>query len=556
MSVPGDIGSRSLVDAHRDNAFVLEALLLWLLALSINLFNMNHPPRYDELYHVLAARSWSEDGTLAIGDGTYTRAALFSIITGWMFNALGPGLAVARIVPVLATSALVVSVFLWTRSNAGRTAAWIAALLICVSSETVELAQFIRFYSLHALLFFVGAVIVYRLVSTRHDTPAMKGQLALVAAVCFGIGIHLQMTTLVGALGLVVWAFVAFALQALSRPRQHRHTVLVIALIAATVVVVGVIGLYTGLLDKLWATFRAQALWAQGSTFLLYHGVLLKAYPSFYSMLPVVVCIALASRPKPALFCIIIFTVSVVVHSLGGMRGERYIFYVMPFFFALCAMALDASAAYLRQLSAHVYASLLPSEVGDRYLRRLQCSVIALSVLFLIATNSGFYKTFKVLYRGPGAIHPQHNVDWARARETLEPLLQESPVLVTTNGLSSLYYLGRLDIEYNASHLYETETGEEFAPDPRTGRPVISTAESLEKLMSCYKRGIVISEDWQWLNPLVGINAEAAELLKERARPVPLPNRAKLVAFQWDNPEGNALGLCPKVKRHGAVLNS
>ena len=55
----------------------LEAMGLLALIVFVYLFGftLEHSPVVDEMFHLLAARSWATDGTLAIADGEYTRAA-------------------------------------------------------------------------------------------------------------------------------------------------------------------------------------------------------------------------------------------------------------------------------------------------------------------------------------------------------------------------------------------------------------------------------------------------------------------------------------------------
>jgi hypothetical protein len=63
------------VRSWRNASFVLDLMAIGLLAVVIRSFHTEQAPLYDEMYHVLAARSWATDGSLAINGGVYTRAA-------------------------------------------------------------------------------------------------------------------------------------------------------------------------------------------------------------------------------------------------------------------------------------------------------------------------------------------------------------------------------------------------------------------------------------------------------------------------------------------------
>ena len=77
----------------------VESGLLFLIALTVTLryaLTDGSPLLWDEYYHLLAARSWVETGTLVVGDGAYVRGAWFSVIVGWMFRTMGESIIVAR----------------------------------------------------------------------------------------------------------------------------------------------------------------------------------------------------------------------------------------------------------------------------------------------------------------------------------------------------------------------------------------------------------------------------------------------------------------------------
>ncbi len=72
----------------------VEAAGLFALALLVRLYLINdtprleYPPWWAEIYHILAARSWMANGSLAIADGEYSRASLFTISLGYLFPLL------------------------------------------------------------------------------------------------------------------------------------------------------------------------------------------------------------------------------------------------------------------------------------------------------------------------------------------------------------------------------------------------------------------------------------------------------------------------------------
>ncbi|MEM7710704.1 MAG: hypothetical protein AAF264_08145, partial [Pseudomonadota bacterium] len=141
---------------------VLGATLALLAALVFRLGLMTAAPEFDELYHVLAARSLNEVGELAILDGAYTRANLYTRGVAAIMALQGDdGLTTARLLSLAFGCFLPALVFLWVRSIAGNLTAGIAATFAVLWPQGILEAQFVRFYAPHVFFFFVGAASIW-----------------------------------------------------------------------------------------------------------------------------------------------------------------------------------------------------------------------------------------------------------------------------------------------------------------------------------------------------------------------------------------------------------
>ena len=200
------------------------ALGLFALALVTRVALLGEPPRFDELYHILAARGWLETGEFHIAEGTYDRSWLYTLLVAGVFRLFGDGVEVARMPSVFFGAALVPAVFLWTRSVAGLTAAFVAAFLVILTPVGIDLSQTVRFYAPHALLFWMAAIAIYRL-AERPIAPVQGVLLGIGAAAALLLATHLQITTLIGLVSLACWA-VAFVLLPMVWRLRNRWTVL------------------------------------------------------------------------------------------------------------------------------------------------------------------------------------------------------------------------------------------------------------------------------------------------------------------------------------------
>ena len=93
----------------------------------------------------------------------------------------------------------------------------------------------------------------------------------------------------------------------------------------------------------------------------------------------------------------------------------------------------------------------------------------------------------------------------------------------------------------------------EFGRDYRTGRPVISTRESLERILACYPTGIIVGPSAHWGRPEL-INNDLAMMITAHAQPLPLPKRSQLSAYVWEHaspPAGDSRCQGLPVFRHG-----
>lgn len=527
-----DRRSTAMVFAARSTGVWLIGAAVTLLALALRLVHLDGPAHFDELYHVLAARGWLAEAEFHIAEGVYDRAPLFTLLVAGFFAAFGESLEVARLPSVLAGTILVILVFAWTRAVAGTAAATIAALLLALAPEAIAISQFARFYALHALLFWLGAIGVYALFDRPRSVPQVLA-LLLGALGAFLLAQHLQPITLIGLGGIGLWVALAVGLPWLGslRDRPLRFWIALGGLAVGAVLFM-VFVVMSGLGAELLARYRSTALWNEETrnAFWYYHKDLSVDYPTLWPLVPLAGLVALATRPRAAGFCLCIFAVAFLVHSFAAAKSPRYLQYAMPFFFVLWGIALAQLLATLRRFMAetasHAVAPL------PRFRRAAATALIGASLLFVVFANGATVKTAAHL---AGITVPplEPPVRWDAVQGALLPWLDDEFVVVTTRELHALYYLGRYDIALSRSRLDEFG-GAQFDPDPRTGRPVIASVEALARVMDCFPRGVIILPEYHWRDP-AQLDAPVADLIVRRAEEIDLPPRFRIRAWHWQD---------------------
>jgi 4-amino-4-deoxy-L-arabinose transferase-like glycosyltransferase len=561
------------------NAFPLAALV-FLAALGIRLVGAGDGSIHiDEYYTILAARSYAVEGVPRIWDGVYPRALGFTAIVAASLSVFGDSLLAARLPSLLAGSLLVALAFLWLRREAGVTAGWLVALLLALSASAIDIAQFSRFYALHATLFFICAVAVYGLVTPgdKPRTPALLAAAAVALASAAG-ALHLQETTGIGLLAIAVWTLPALALRRDVRARVRGQ--LVPAWVLAGVVVLFALGLalFTGLADRLadvYARYRWTALWNEGhrDNSFFYLRQLAHALPVLFYLFPAAALVALARAPRVTSFCLVVSTVALLLHSFAGMKDMRYIHYLWPLLLAPWAIAGAALVGPLRQAAglawSHARAAWSASSVAagtagkqasSPLLRIATGGALALTVAAVLIGNREYrpLRTLPLAVAAELGVGEAAHASQARAlaREqslaALREVVDAGGYLATSSELHALWYLGRFDLVVHTSRLHDFAPGQEFARDPRTGGLVISEADSLARVMSCQPSGtlLVWGGDWGRADAL---KPEVADLAEATMREAALPAGLHVRAFQWRSDPAVKTPCAPPLKHERAA---
>ncbi len=516
-------------------------LVLIVAALMVRAVGLNRPPLNDELYTLLAARSWLQDGTFHLaGAGVYDRAGVYTIFTAGFLDLFGDSLVVARLPAVLAGILLVIVVFLWTRAVADSSTAWIAALFMAFSPLSIQESQFARFYALHALLFWLAAMGAYALV--EQDLPRRTSvAVAIGSLACLSVAYHLTPLTVIGVLGLGVWFVATVALPRLGAQRQHPRRLWTIVGLAAALLFAGAfVMVESGIAQELWHAFRYAPLHAlpRANQVWFYQLELIQRYPTLWPVFPFLALLAAATRPRVTLLCCCIFIPAFVLLSLAAMKHFNYIFFILPFLFVIWAISLASVITALWRWISAITDSAVALVAPGLPRRATTWALITAGLIFLVFSNGAPARTILKPF-GVSLTQDERSADWAAAADALQPWLRHTSVILTPDDMQALYYMGDYDIAVNPSRLSEVPNGHEFSVDPRTGRPVVGTAASLELIMSCYDDGVLVADFTSFPAPWLG-SEPLTEVIRSTMTPIALPRGTGVYAFRW-----NALGDAP-----------
>jgi len=518
---------------------VVIGISLFFLALFVYSFNLNHGLYVDELYHLLPAHSVLVDGTLRVAEGEYVRVELYTRFVAFLFGIFGESVEVARISSAVIVGVFISTVFFAVSWMVGRTEALLTALVLVVLPSSIYIAQFIRFYALHQLVFFIGALGVYVLITTRLSVLKRSSVLVLTSS-AIAFSCYLQKSSLIALMGVFLWVILYLTSQILNAATRTRQHIWALIFLLSGCLIFLLVLIVQDVASSLITSFRWTAPWNAGNTdnYLYYHRLLRYQFSSLWSFFPVACILAILKKPKQASFFACIFIVSLVVFSLGGMKAERYVVFLYPFFVGILAIVAVPMFSTLRALIIDGFSSLSYLNLSLRSKKNAANLLLLIVCSFIVLSNHAISTAFHILN---GQQYYHEIGDWSLSRKTVEPLVNNANIVLTTNDVESLYYFKRYDYVFSSFRLNEAagktvdEFTEEFTVDPRTGLPIISKLDSLELLINCYSNGVFLGDSTKWHKDGLGLGEKGVDLLSKYATRIDTNSRSLLVAFSWQN---------------------
>lgn len=483
---------------------------------------VGHQPTYDELLHVLAARGMAATGAPAIADGLYDRAQLYTWLVS-LANGLGLDELVAARLPALTGAILLVAaVAAWTARMGGRVAGMAAGALLVTNLWTIDLAVFARFYTLHALAVFGVFAAVHAAVSSWPRKPATVAWLVL-SLPMLAVAMHLQITSVISIGAVLLGAAAGWVAEnrvvAGDWMRRHRWALgvgLVVGLVAGAFVFqrLGFIAL-----------FRETPLWAAGASGWVnyYNKALSSDMPLFWPLVPVASLVVCVARPRLGWTLLVAAAVAIAVHSLAASKAERYVYYAIPLLCALLGLAAGEVARW---------GLAWADGRGGAWRRTAPLWMAGLAGMTIAASQEGYRAARLIVGADSDAsvLGYGDEPDWSAARPILRDQAARAGVVIVSNAMKALYYLGRYDYELNVSIVAETNTRAEFGIDGRTGRRAISSPQSLARVLDDHADALVVAER-EKLGSDSGVTTESLALVERRCEPVPLP--AEVAVNAW-----------------------
>ncbi len=522
---------------------ISQSWLLWLSLFIVALLTITVRLSYDipgthtdEAFHLLAARSLVDHGSMQLTEGAqpYERAAAFTYMVAGSYLLFGDSLASAQIPSFAAAVLLVLLMFYWLKQQAGWTAAWVASLLTIGAMDMVHFSYVVRFYMVQTLLVWIMAIAAY---SVLHQSLSrLKLGVALaIGVVAAGLATHLQITTAIAIGGVGLYGMGIFAYRMIWGRDEGERRFNLIMFVGLAVAGAGLFALawQMGIAQDMIRKYQKADLWVgpDADNPLFYVQLLTERFGWLFWGLPVAIGLGLWKHRQATIFLTVVWLIALAGQSFGGFKALRYLLYALPMFLAIWGLAGAAVAEVLwkslRQLGPK------ESQIGRG---------LAVAGLVL-AMGVGVYGLYRVweynstLRIAMGQTQgPYLKTDWAGAGPSMADEAEHVDVVVTNSSPLADYFVGRHDITLDMSLL---DRREEFAYDWRSDGPVISTADSLQTVMSQYDTGLILLDGTSWRQPW-GIPDSTADFIDQELEPLPIDPAWRMKAFRWGTEQAAA----------------
>jgi len=513
--------------------------LIFLLALYLRLAGSpDQSVLPDEIYHVLAGRSFLTGGNFDILDGSYVRGGLYTMLVSASFWLTGQHDIVSARLPAIILGALACPILLaWLWHESGRLSGIFAGGLLAVMDGPVKVSHFARFYTMQTLLILLAVILVHG--AMKAVGKARYARLT-VAFLLLAAAQQAQKATIIVILCLILFVALAALKEKGVRSTLSDRSRLPFIIAGGLIVLVA-----TGLLGAHFLPFLERtSLWAirLKDDALFYERVFREDLPLLWGLTPIAAIIALGFRPRLAFLCLLIFGVTFVVLSAGGMKSQRYLIYALPYLIAIWAMALQAAAPAILRSARHMialYADRMNVPLTD--IARNGFVIFALfaaSASALLANKAILQPLKHGIKEAPQVVSaPSHLLDmpldlpWTNQSAALMAVIGHPSIFVTADDLRAILYLRPHDLLINSSRMSDIDPSAEFVHDPRTGRPVISKPESVAQVIACYPDGVILIPNDRW-GEFYAVDAVTARRIQMLAQPI-VPGVPGFHLFHW-----------------------
>ncbi|MFX0136715.1 MAG: hypothetical protein ACFFDN_23970, partial [Candidatus Hodarchaeota archaeon] len=197
---------------------------------------------------------------------------------------------------------------------------------------------------------------------------------------------------------------------------------------------------------------------------------------------------------RVALYTLISFGIPFLLHSFFFMtKVERYIFNIFPLLLIIASYGL----VNLIELEMDVVKRNIAKQVKYKnwFSKGKINAIIVLIMLSWLPFSRWFYNSFEIpgIRSGPGHLGGLYtngavtHEDWREACSYVKKYLEPNDVIITTQTLNTLYYLGKVDFciySGDLGNFHKIQQVDDYKLEPYADIPVLENVENLKKVIT------------------------------------------------------------------------
>ena len=415
----------------------------------------------DEMYHALGAKYILTEGKPVFSDWRY-------LFTRYGIHLLGgPELQDLRCVGVfsrfpsfLFLILLLVTSGYFVRRLFGTFPALLFLLAMGLSPISIELARFCRMYTTFTFFYYFA---VWSLFFGIERTPqanysgfwfkplfsseikyGINLKLLLLSGILFFIALRMHRLTLTFSMALGSYVVIQFLDMVFGKGIQKalwsKYGIILILGVAS---MLGMLFLFAEDYASILSQAFSKPIWGERMEFTssYYRVFLSESYPFFFFSYPVAAIYLIQKHKNIGLFLVANFLVLLLIHSFAfEMKQERYIYYILPFFFM-------TGVSFAVDLVKYIW-NLFEKMPRFNHIWFKGICLIAVLVFLNVYTFPWLNEVKKVPLHHP-------DVNWKAFSQKAIPLMDPQVPVLATDQLTYLYYFGKKPDYYMRLNYYE-----------------------------------------------------------------------------------------------------
>lgn len=526
----------------------------------------------DELNHYYVAQSIIQKDTPTLPSGEiYPRAVLYSKLVAYSFRLLGANEFSLRLPSAFFGVLCIIVAFFVAKRFFGETAALLTALFVAISPFAIGWSRLSRMYTLFQFLFMLGVYAFYRGFESDKRGVFAKWQgkvlsgvrgshlLAfltewklnlfwlLVAFIFFRMSYSVHNLTALFSVGVLFYLGFMFLLQwreqgFLSALKGKYFIVLVGSIGVAALAIVAVPPVRSLVHDSL--TYIPK--WAEGTRFQerkLYLDFIFDQYNFPMGTLFVLGAYQIISRlHRNGIYALSLFLGYVLTLTfVFSYRHFQYLYNVYSLFIMICAFAFSNIVGYEFDFIKRKWFSR--TKLNDTLIK----GIIFCTFLAWLPLTPSVRLTRRIPFSQDGSYNgAMYMEEWREACSFVRERRNENDLVISSDALGTLHYLGRVDFDLNFADLdisieknLKNAQGEYF--DLYSGKPFIQSLAQLQQLMAENRTVWILFQQYKFSEAAVFVTPSIRDYILAEFERMLTTKNGTVVVFYYSKDKPNVM---------------